>query len=340
MAITIKDVARVAGVSHTTVSRALRDNPAISSATTAHVKQIATDLGYVPNRAASGLKTNRSNVIGVIIRRFSDPFNANLLDGIEDVTQAKGFGLIMSVSGNDTAKDERILGAMAEQRIDGLILCSKRIEPEQGAKLHAFNIPTVFINTQSALATINEVIHDDAFGAYELTKHIIDQGHRDIAYIGNGNAGNNNLERQLGYQKALSEANLVIRPESIITMPNGQVSSGLAGANTLLALDNRPSAVVCFNDMVAVGVIHALTDSGLSVPHDLSVTGFDDIELASYTMPPLTTFRQPRYEMGRQSAEMLLNLVSNKDKESYPQLTMRGELIVRESTGPLVQGQI
>ncbi len=332
MAVTIKDVAKAAGVSHATVSRALRGNPAISAATSKHIREVANELGYVPNRAAQGLKTAKSNAIGILIRRFSDPFNADILDGIEDHLQANRFSLFLAASGHDKKKDAEIIASMAERRIDGLILCSKHIDDEQRATLRSFGIPTVHISEQAAGKVENSIRHDDAYGAEALTHHLIEQGHRRIAFIGNSNAGQTNTQRQLGYQSALTRAGIVLQPEYVVLNDSGSAPGGSAAAEKLMALEKLPSAIVCFNDMMAVGAIHAVSDAGLSVPYDISITGFDDVELAAYVTPTLTTFRQPRYEMGLKSAEMILQLISNQVLQTTADIKLRGELLTRSST--------
>lgn len=332
MAVTIKDIARKAGVSHATVSRALRDSPAVSPTTIDHIKQVAVDMGYVPNYAARGLKTKRSNVLGVIIRRFDDPFFSRVLDGIEDVLQAEGYSLFLAASGHNPVKDEEIIASMAERRVDGVILCSKRIDDKQREKLRSIGISTVLINEQSVEDAAFSVGHDDVLGGTEITNHLLELGHRRIAFVANSNAGLTSQRRQLGYQAALTAAGIIVQPEYVISIEGGQPKEGAAAVQKLIALEEMPTAIVCFNDLVAVGAIHSIIESGLSVPHDVSVTGFDDIALAEYVTPALTTFRQPKYEIGRRSAEMMLSLLNSKEPPTDKAVQLRGELIVRKST--------
>lgn len=332
MAVTIKDVAKAAGVSHATVSRALRSNPAISAATRLHVKKIADEMGYVPNNAARGLKTSRSHMLGVIVRRIDDPFFSKVLDGIEDVSQAKGYNLLLAASGHDPKKDSEIIASMAESRVEGVIICSKRFDAEQSEKLRKFGIPTVLINDQHGGDGSHSIMHDDAWGSLTLTEHLLELGHTRIAYLGNGNAGVTNQQRQLGYQRALTNAGVVVSPEYIVMGPNGQPGGGFDTAQQLLHNQPPPTGIVCFNDMIAVGAIRAFDEAGLSVPQDCSIVGFDDIDLAAFVTPPLTTFRQPKFEMGRQSAEIILNLVNKQNGASPEHIMQRGELITRQST--------
>ncbi len=333
MSITIKDVAKAAGVSHTTVSRALRDNPTIAATTTANIKQLAKEMGYVPNHMARSLKMQRSGVLGVIVRRADDPFFGQVLDGIEDVTRGAGYNLFLAASKNDAKKDEDIVAAMVEQRVAGIIVCSTRLSAASQQKLVQLNVPIVLVNNQAMGQAAHEIFHDDTHGTRLLTKHLIELGHIAIAYLGNANAGLSNQQRLLGYQAALTEAGILLQPEYIITVDNGRAKGGAMGVEPLLRLSNRPTAIVCYNDIVALGAIHTLAENDVRVPQDCSITGFDGVPLSAYTLPALTTFHQPTYELGMKSAEMLLSQLSNRDRQNHT-IRLRGELIVRKSTAP------
>lgn len=333
MSITIKDVAKAAGVSHTTVSRALRDNPTIAATTTANIKQLAEEMGYVPNHMARGLKMQRSGVLGVIVRRVDDPFFGQVLDGIEDVTRAASYNLFLAVSHNDPSVENDIIESMIEQRVDGIIVCSTRISPIGRKRLTQTKIPTVFVNNQANDDAAYAISHDDTYGSRVLTQYLIELGHTKIAYIGNANAGITNHRRQLGYQAALTEAGMIVRPEYIAPALNGRASGGAAIMQELLRVEDRPTAIVCFNDMTAMGAIHTLAVNGLRVPEECSVTGFDNVPLAPYLLPSLTTFDQPTFELGKKSAEMLLHQLTHQN-EHHSTIKLRGELIIRDSTAP------
>jgi len=334
MAVTIKDIAKAAGVSHTTVSRALHEHPAISAGTITRIKQLADELGYVPSAAARGLKTKRSHVLGVIVRRIVDPFFAEVLHGIEDVLQAAGYSLFLAVSHRDSARERQIMQAMGERRVEGVIISSTQISPEQLRQLDHFGVPFVLINNQ-ALDTpdVYSVYHDDKYGSSQLLQHLLDLGHRRIAYLGNARGGRTNVERLQGYKAALGQGGVDIRPDYLSDGPNGLPEGGAQAVQKLLVLAERPTAIVCYNDMMAIGAIQAVQQAGLHVPGDISITGFDDIELAPYITPPLTTFHQPKYELGREAATMMLRVLSGNMEPSSPAvLVLRGELVVRAST--------
>jgi DNA-binding LacI/PurR family transcriptional regulator len=338
VAVTIKDIAEVAGVSHTTVSRALRGNPRISAVTIRRIQLIAEELGYVPNNVARGLKTSRSQVLGVIVRRIVDPFFSEVLQGIEDVLHEAGYSLFLAASLQDPEREREIIQAMGERRVDGVIACSTQIWPGNLRHLDRFRVPLVLINNQSIdEPNIQSVYHDDAYGSRQLMQHLLGLGHTSIACIGNARGGRTNAERIQGYQEALVQAGLDLDPNYVAIGTNGQPDGGVQGMKALLTLAERPTAVVCYNDMMAIGAIQAVQQAGLHVPDDVSITGFDNIELAAYVTPPLTTFHQPKYELGREAAIMMLRVLTDKVAiiRSTPEVVMlRGELTVRDSTAP------
>lgn len=345
MAVTIKDIARVAGVSHTTVSRALHQHPAIAPETIARIKQIANELGYLPNTAARGLKTQRTQALGVIVRRIVDPFFAEVLQGIEDVLHAEGYSLFLAASHRDAERESMIMRAMGERRVDGVIICSTQIGREHRRQLSRYQVPFVLINNQADDDENGSysVLHDDVHGSSEVIRHLLSLGHTRIGYLGNSRGGRTNNDRLRGYSKTLSAAGLPVDQQLIVSAPNGLAEGGAIGAAHFLQSSARPTAIACYNDTMAIGAIQALQQAGLRVPEDCSVTGFDNIEVAAYLNPPLTTFDQPKFELGRQAALMMLRvLAASKKKQAgdIPSpaqdelLMLRGTLCVRSSTCP------
>lgn len=334
MAVTIKDIAKVAGVSHTTVSRALREHPAISDKTTHRIKQLAAELGYVPSAAARGLKTSRSQVLGVIVRRIVDPFFAEVLQGIEDVLHAAGYSLFLAASHRDSAREQKVLQAMGERRVDGVIISSAQIRLEQLRQLNRFDIPFVLINNQALdEPDIYSVYHDDEYGSRELVQYLLDLGHKRIAYLGNSRGGRTNAKRLAGYKNSLKKASIQINPDFITSGPHGIPEAGAQGMQRFLDLTERPTAIVCYNDLMAIGAMRAIQQAGLNVPGDISVTGFDNIELAAYVTPALTTFNQPKYELGSKAATMMLSVLNDEMANSQSDVqVLRGKLVPRQST--------
>ncbi|MEM7116618.1 MAG: LacI family DNA-binding transcriptional regulator [Chloroflexota bacterium] len=336
---TIKDIAKAANVSHTTVSRALRGHPAIASTTVTRIQQLADELGYIPNSVARGLKMRRSGVLGVIVRRIVDPFFSEVLQGIEDITNARGYSLFLAASHREPERERKIIEVMSQRRVDGVIICSTEVDETHRQSLERVGVRTVLVHNQAPQDTTHSIYHDDIGGGFEIANHLLSLGHRNIAYVGNAHAGRNNEDRVRGFQQAMAKAGLAIPEDYIVYVDNGHPKGGSEGAERLLGLEKRPSAIICFNDMMAVGAIQALQQAGLTVPDDCSVTGFDNIELAAYVTPPLTTFEQPKYRIGCEAANMMLQLLdSDNDKEPTEpisnMLMLQGELCVRASTAP------
>ncbi len=338
MSVTIKDIAKVAGVSHTTVSRALRGNPAISKETVSRVQQIASELGYVPNKAARGLKTQRSGILGVIVRRIVDPFFGEVLDGIEEVLSEKDYSLFLAASQRNPEREESIVRLMSERRVDGVIICSTQVGEKHRQQLEQFGVLTVLINNQAADNITHSVYHNDAEGCRELTRYLIELGHTKIAYLGNARAGRTTEDRKQGYLDEMRRHMLPVPPEFVIEGPNGLADGGRVGTLKFLELASPPTGIICYNDVMAIGAMRSLNEAGYRVPDDISVTGFDNIDLAAYVTPTLTTFDQPKYELGRQAAHMMLRLLEKRGDDtttlSSDVIMLQGKLILRHSTAP------
>lgn len=338
MAVTIKDIAKLAGVSHSTVSRALHGHPGIAPETVARIKHIAGELGYVPSAVARGLKTNRSQALGVIVSRIDDPFFGEILQGIEDVSQQAGYSLFVAASQRNFEREQVIVQAMGERRVDGLIICSTNFEKEHENKLKAYGIPIVAVDNQALSDYQYSIYHDDFFGSQQATGHLVELGHRRIAYLGNQEAGRTTQDRLDGFCQALRAADCPVRDEYIYHGPNGLPEGGVAGAQYFVELPESPTAIVCFNDMMAVGVLHGLKASGVAVPQECSVVGFDNINISAYTDPPLTTFEQPKYQLGSAAAGMMMKLLDSSSDGGAPaqpeNRILRGKLVVRQSSAP------
>lgn len=338
MPVTIKDIARVAGVSHTTVSRALRDHPSISALTTEKIKQLAHEMGYVPNTAARHLKTDQSKVLGIVVRRIDDIFFAEVLQGVEEKLQTEEYSFVLATSQRDPVREKSIVQAFSEQRVDGVILCSAQVTAAQRQQLKQFNVPVVHVNNWTSEQTDYSIQHDDVQAAAEMTRHLLALGHTRIAYMNNMIADKSGEDRKQGYQQALSEAGIPYKDELVVNAPNGKLEGGSKGAEAFLELQPRPTALFCYCDMMAFGVLKTLHDAGWRVPEDCSVVGFDNIQLSAFSIPALTTFHQPKYELGYRAAEMMLSLLRNKNEHnrqpaSEPNiLKILGQVVLRDST--------
>jgi DNA-binding LacI/PurR family transcriptional regulator len=336
MATTIKDIAKKAGVSHSTVSRALRNSSLVANCTAERIRRIALEAGYLPSAAARSLKTNRSQALGVVVSNADDPFFGEILQGIEDVAQRGGYSLFMAASQRDPQREQIIVHAMSEHRVDGVIICSTSFSSEQSRLFLNYGVPIVVINNQAAEDYRYSIYHDDVDGSRMVTRHLIELGHQHIAYLGNALSGRTTLDRLTGFQQEMEAASLAIHPSAIHQVPGGGPEDGMVGLDHFLDQPERPTALVCFNDMMAIGVLKGLQLAGIQVPQDMSVTGFDNIIFSAYTNPTLTTFDQPKRYIGAEAARLLLDLLnSSPDDGASPQprvRMLRGRLLVRKST--------
>lgn len=336
MPITIKDIAKISGVSHSTVSRALHGNPLIAESTANRIRQTALDLGYLPSVAARSLKTNRSQALGVILSSVDDPFFGEILQGIEEVAQNSGYSLFIAASQSDPHRERNIVQAMREHSVDGVILCSASFSNAQSSQFPKFGIPIVVVNNQSAEDYRYAIYHDDMDGSRQVTRHLISIGHCKIAYLGNALSGRTGADRVTGYKNEMKAAGLPILPGYIHKVAGGSPLQGAAGLRHFLGLNPRPTAYVCFNDMIAIGLLQALQQSGITVPGECSVVGFDNIQFSAYTNPPLTTFDQPKRHLGEEAARLILGLLATNLAASpnpAPKIqVLRGSLLVRGST--------
>lgn len=336
--ITIKDIAGVAGVSHATVSRALNDHPALSEKTVQRIKRLAAKMGYVPNASARGLKTRRSRVLGVVVSHIDDPFWSEVLQGIDAVLHPAGYSLFIAATHRDPQREKEIVQTMVQRGVEGVILCAPQFSAVQSRILQSYGLATAIVNNEGAAEARYLVYNDDVHGIRLLTQHLIDLGHTRIAFLGNQVGGRTTVEREAGFRQTMRRAGLRVPERYIQLAPEGTPAGGRLGASKFLKLVARPTAIICYNDNMAIGVYAALSEAGLSVPRDVSVTGFDDIAIAPYLLPPLTTLRQFKRDLGAEAADMMLRILESRaEAGELPEPEKRclqGELIVRGSTAP------
>ncbi len=337
MATTIKDIARRVGVSHSTVSRALCGSPLISTETVKRVQQAALEMGYQPSFAARSLKTNQSQVLGVVVSNIDDPFFSEILQGIEDEAQQSGYSLFIAASQRDLERQDGIVQAMQQHRVDGVIICSTSFNIAQSRVFLENLTPIVVINNQAAEDYRYSIYHDDVDGSRQITRHLLDLGHQKIAYLGNSISGRTTLDRLFGFQQEMATAGLPIPESYIQQVPGGRPEHSLTGLDHFLDLPDRPTALICYNDMLAIGVLRGLQQLGIQVPEDFSVTGFDNILFSAYTNPPLTTFDQPKRSIGQEATRLLLGLLHSGEENitgTSKIRVLKGRLLVRKSTAP------
>lgn len=337
-AVSIQDIALAAGVSHSTVSRALHNNPLISPEVRQRIHELADEMGYTPNAVAQSLKGTRTNTVGLVVTSISDPFVARVMRGVEDVAQAANISLFLSAAYNDPEREMEVIETFHRRRVDGVISASAQICGDYLARLVQINMPSVLINQQaeSDSERFHSVDADDYSGACQAVEHLLALGHRKIGYIGVSNRQQSNRRRLAGYRSTLAAAGIACDPAWVQIVPppaDFNASDVVDGQAHLTALLPRGiTAVFCYNDMIAVGALLACRALGIAVPEQLSVVGYDDVEIAGYVTPPLTTIHQPKLRLGELAMKMLLDILDGRPVESQRLPT---SLVVRGSTARL-----
>jgi len=334
----LKDVADAAGVHVSTASRALNERTAVlvNPGTLERVREAATGLGYRVNGMARALKMRRSLFIGMVIPDIANPFFPPAVRGAEDVLERRGLSLLLSSSDNDPAKARRQVTAMLEGQVDGLLLAMARREDPLVDELRGGGTPLVLMNRTVDGGGVSAVVPDDFNGSLQAVEHLYALGHRQIGFVGGPLFTSNGMRRLASFEQAVRSLGLPDGGKIEATAFNE--ASGCAAAGRLLAAYPETTAVVAGNDLLALGVIDAGAQRGLSCPRDLSVVGFNDMLLAGRLQPPLTTIRVPEYDVGVRSAELLLALVEDPSRPPETVL-LSGELKVRGSTAAPAPGR-
>jgi DNA-binding LacI/PurR family transcriptional regulator len=273
-----------------------------------------------------------------VLRNIDDPFFSEILQGIEEITQTGGYSLFIAAAHRDPEREPDIVQTMVEHRVDGVIICSTSFSEEQSRQFLQYGVPIVVVNNHSVEDFRYSIYHDDLDGSRQVTRHLIDLGHKKIAYLGNSDSGRITLDRLTGFRQEMESAGLAIPAEYIYEVAGGGTEDGFSAAGYFLNLANHPTALVCYNDMMAIGLLKGLRQAGLHVPQDISITGFDNIVFSAYTNPPLTTLDQPKRFIGAEAARLLLELLdtplSKQSSDHKNVRSLRGQLLVRESTTP------
>ena len=327
----IKDIARLARVSHSTVSRALRNSPRVKTETIERIRQVAEQHGYRASAVARSLATRRTKTIGVVVTTITDLFAAEVVSGIEEVACDNGYSILLTNSNADPDREIRVVRSLEESRVDGIVVTSSRVGALYMPILSRMRVPIVLLNNQHPSEFVHSVMIANTEASMAATRSLIDLGHRRIAYLGDRNGRQSDTERFAGYRQALDSADIPFEPE-LVFHGDGNPEGGMEGMVHLLALRDPPTAVFCYDDMTALGVLSQIRTLGLRVPDDISVIGFDDLKIVKYTEPKLTTVRQPMLQMGRLAMETLLDILAGS--ASNHNIKVPGELIVRGSTAP------
>ncbi|MFZ6027145.1 MAG: LacI family DNA-binding transcriptional regulator [Chloroflexota bacterium] len=329
---TLADVAREAGVSLMTVSRVVNHKDGVGAETRAHIESIIERLGYRPSGIARSLVTQRTGTIGLIVPDVSNPFFPDVIRGAEQVAFQQGYSLLLCNTEEDTRRESDLLQLLAEKWVDGILLCSSRQQDSDLVAALAHYPAAVMVNRtlEKTSALAGSVCIDDVAGGRLLTEHLLARGHRAIGFLSGPHNSFSGHKRLEGQRTALAAAALPWN--SAWQRPCApSVEGGRQAAQQLLSENPALTALVCYNDLVAVGALQAAATMGRRVPGELAITGYDDIYLAALVTPALTTCRVQRDELGRWAAQVLLDAL-NESGRTLQTLLLAPELIVRQST--------
>jgi len=329
---TIKDVAALAGISYTTVSHVVNKTRPVSEEVRLKVEAAIKRLDYVPSAVARSLKAKTTATIGLLVPNSLNPYFAELARGIEDYCERNGYCVILCNSDDNPEKQRNYLRVLLEKRIDGLIVASAGGDSGLVAGLTGVRTPMVIVDRGLEGVDADLVRIDHEYGAFLATRHLLELGHRDIAFIG-GPADTSVAQMRLaGYRRALNEAGVEVPRERMLE--SDFTSTGGYSAAAVLLEKTPPSAIFAGNDMIGIGVLRAAAERNIRVPSELSVIGFDDIQMSRYVYPALTTVGQSILQLGEKAAELLLRRIATPGLP-IDQRIVTPNIVLRESTAPL-----
>ncbi|GAB3974679.1 LacI family DNA-binding transcriptional regulator [Plantactinospora veratri] len=331
--VSIRDVARHAGVSMGTVSNVLNQPDLVSNATRARVLAAIDELGFVPNHAARQLRRGRSRTLGLVVLDVANPFFTDLAKGVEDTIGTAGMAVIFCNSDGDRSREDAYLDLLKEQRVQGVLITPVDDASARLLRLRDRGIHVVLLDRRSRHANLCSVSVDDRLGGELAVRHLLEAGHRRIAFVGAARL-EQVRDRHAGAVQAMTGAGLGQRDLPRLDTPAMTVAAGRDAAARLIGAprDNRATAVFCANDLVALGVLQELTRQRIRVPEDVALVGYDDIDFAAAAAVPLTSVRQPRQRLGQTAAELLLGEVNEPAGHRHQQVVFEPELVVRESS--------
>jgi DNA-binding LacI/PurR family transcriptional regulator len=335
--VSIKDIARAAGVSHSTVSRALADSPLVAAETKQRIQRTAREMGYTPSAIARGLVTRRTNAVGLVVTTIADPFIGEVVRGVEETALDNGYSVILCDSNAEPEREVACVRMLREKRVDGIIVTSSRVGSLYVPLLQELGVPIVLINNQHESRYVYSVRTDNVQGGRLAGQYLVSLGHHHIAYISGPPNAHSSLERLEGCRIALRKRGLDVADDWVLP-GDGRTGGGLAGVDLLLQRAPRPTAVFCYNDMTAIGALRAARSAGLGVPGDLSIIGYDDIHFAALVDPPLTTVAQAKHILGQRAMDLTLNLLEEEtgtaDRKHLRDVVLAPVLVERASCAP------
>lgn len=328
---TVLDVAKLAGVAPITVSRVINRSGYVSEETRKRVEAAVDQLGYVQNSVARSLRSSRTNTIALIVSDITNPFFTSLARGVEDTASDAGYNVFFCNTDELIEEEEKYTQVLLQKQVDGFLLVPAHSSPHSIRLIQKHKIPLVIIDRWVPEVAVDSVRCDSEGGSYQLIRLLLSLGHRNIAMISGPKDVSTSIDRVNGYRKALEEAGLPFN-ETYLQYGEFIQSSGYELTKRVLALDPRPSAIFGANNFIAIGILKALNDSGINVPDDISVVGFDDLPERLVVSPFLTVASQPSYEMGCQATRLLLDRLTQIPQDEQRQIILPTDVIVRSST--------
>jgi LacI family transcriptional regulator len=334
---TVRDVARRAGVSTSTISHVLNQTRFVSDELRERVLSAMRELNYEPNAAARMLTRQRSDTIGLIVSDIRNPFFASVARGVEDVAQEHGYTVVLCNSDEDLARESACLRALQTRQVDGVLLASAGVSDAHLSRLVHAGFPIVLVDRELPHLPVPAVLLENEAAAYGAVRHLIGRGHRRIAMISGRRSISTTTQRIAGYRRALREAGLKVDRQLVVS-GDSTSEGGARAAHAILDVVPRPTAIFSGNNLMSIGALQAIGSRGLSVPDDIALVGFDDFPFpwSDAFRPHLTTVAQPTYELGRRAAETLVRwLKSPGAQQPTERIVLEGQLVVRESSGAL-----
>jgi DNA-binding LacI/PurR family transcriptional regulator len=330
----LKDVAKYADVSITTVSRVMNDSGKVNPETRERVQKAMRKLGYQPSRVAQRLRATKghSKLLGLIIPDIQNQFYSNIVRGIEDVAYGRDYAVILCNSDENPSKEKFYLDVLQSESVDGVILPPIHQYSKVVEGLVEAGIPVVCVDRKLVREAVDTVVINNKKGGFLAVNHLIELGHKRIAILSSSSQFSSFEERQQGYEKALSLNGIQVDPELIREGDPRSSDNARELTMELLALSSPPTAIFATNNLMTLGTLEAVNEAGLKIPEDISVVGFDDMPWAKAITPPLTVIKQPGYEMGRRSAELMFQRIEDPRREPV-QVIMEPSIILRSSTG-------
>ena len=329
----IREVAERAGVSLGTVSNVLNHPEMVAEETRQRVQAVIEQLGFVRNGSARQLRAGHSRHLGLVVLDVTNPFFTEVARGVEDAANKAGYVVILCNSDDSPEKESRYLHVLLEQRTAGVLITPVQNDTGYLQRLRQQGIAIVLLDRPSRARGLCSVAVDDVLGGELATRHLLELGHRSIAFVSGPLTIRQCADRRRGMCRAIKS--LGLEPEQIIVdIPAAaqHASAGEQCVENLLHHPRKPTAAFCANDLLALGIMRGLSERGVEIPTEMALVGYDDVEFASVLSPALTSVRQPKYQLGHSAAELLLDEITNADQHQHKQVVYRPELIVRATT--------